>query len=162
MRVVIGLIVLISLLGIRNGETEAAGKEIKCEEMSQKKLLQILEKEKGKLVIVDYRTPEDYYNKGHISGAILFSPKDKDFLQQRLDYLALQWKRNSKTAVIVDNEGREANIFCRNMKLSTKYEHIYSLKDGMRLWTLPLEKGKMPQPGTRGKIKEKKGKGKKL
>ncbi len=162
MKMIIFLISFISLLGIKSGEIEAAGRDVKCEEIAQKKLLQMLEKEKMKLVIVDYRTPEDYYYKGHISGAILLSPKDKDFLQQRLDYLALQWKRNSKTAVIVDNEGREANIFCRNMKLSTKYEHIYSLKDGMRLWTLPLEKGNMPLPGTKEKIREKKGKGKKL
>ncbi|MBI3585048.1 MAG: hypothetical protein HY096_14020 [Nitrospinae bacterium] len=160
MKVIIFLISFISFLGIKNGELATAGGEVKCEEIAQNKLLQMMEKEKGKVVVVDYRTPEDYYNKGHISDAILFSPKDKDFLQQRLDYLALQWKRNSKTAVIVDNDGREANIFCRNMKMSMKYEHIYSLKDGMRLWTLPLEKGKMPVPGTKEKIKEKGGKGK--
>ena len=162
MKMIIFLISFISLLGIKSGEIEAAGRDVKCEEIAQKKLLQMLEKEKGKLVIVDYRTPEDYYVKGHISGATLLSPKDKNFLRQRLDYYALQWKRHNKTAVIVDNDGREANIFCRNMKVTTRYEHIYSLKGGMNLWTLPLEKGNIPLPGTKETIKEKKGKGKKL
>lgn len=150
MKVIIFLLLFISLLGIKNGELAAAGGDVKCEEIAQKKFLQMLEKEKGKLAIVDYRTPDDY-NKGHIPGAILLSPKDKDFLQQRLDYLALQWKRNGKTAVIVDNDGKEAKIFCRNMKLTTKYEQIYSLKTGMRLWTGPMEKEKMPAPVKKGK-----------
>ncbi len=151
MKIIIFLISFIYLVGINNGELAAAGREVKCEEITQKKLLQMMEKEKGKIVIVDYRIPDDYYNNGHISGAILLSPKDKDFLQQKLDYFALQWERNNNIAVIADNDGREANIFCRNMKLLTNYEHIYSLKNGMRLWTAPLEKGKMPAPAKKGK-----------
>jgi len=101
-------------------------------------------------ILCDYRIHKDY-NNGHIPGAIHISPKDKNFLQQRLDYYTLQWKKNNKTAVVVDNNGREANIFCGNMKLTTRYKHIYSLKEGMNLWTLPLEKGKLPSSGMKGK-----------
>lgn len=150
MRAVIGLIVFISLLGIKNGELAAAEEKVECKEIDQKKLIEMLEKEKEKLVIVDYRTPDDY-SEGHIPGAILLSPKDRDFLQQRLDYLALQWRRKGKTAIIVDNDGREAKVFCRNMKLTTNYEKIYSLKTGMRLWTQPMEKGEVPAPVKKGK-----------
>ena len=150
MRTVAILILFLSFLWIMNGESVAVGKEIKCEEIDQKKLRQMMEKEKNEVVIVDYRIHEDY-NNGHIPGAIHISPKDKNFLQQRLDYYTLQWKKNNKTAVVVDNNGREANIFCGNMKLTTRYKHIYSLKGGMNLWTLPLEKGKLPSSGMKGK-----------
>jgi rhodanese-related sulfurtransferase len=150
-RTMAALILFVSFLWSMDGKKVAEGVEIKCEEMSPKKFIEMVEKKDKKLVIVDYRIPEDYYIKGHIPSAILLSPKDKNFLRQRLDYFALQWKKNGKTAVIVDNDGREANVFCRNMKLTTRYEHIYSLKGGMNLMTLPLEKGKMPVPGKKGK-----------
>src|SRR3990172_2823874 len=102
MRTVAILILFLSFLWIMNGESVAVGKEIKCEEIDQKKLRQMMEKEKNEVVVVD-------------------------------------------------NNGREANIFCGNMKLTTRYKHIYSLKEGMNLWTLPLEKGKLPSSGMKGK-----------